>query len=329
MDGPTSPLNSLSELVLLADIGGTNCRLGIYDPLAREFISRAVYSTEDFNSPREAFAAFLARGRGLNPRLAALALACPITGRSLRLTNTGWSFDQADLVQRLQLEKLIFVNDLVAQARGLCEVPWQVFRALQSPMPAFPTGPAAVVNAGTGLGIARIDSFADARVAASEGGHIGFSPNDDVEIELLRLWRGKLGQVTNEHVLSGPGIRRLYQTLGAIAYIPTESIDGPEIVRRAIAEEDALCVETADRFAKILGSVTADICLAFGASAAILAGTIVNALAPLIARSGFRSRFEQRGPGALLKSIPTVTVNEPDLGLLGAYALLVDQANQA
>jgi glucokinase len=261
--------------------------------------------------------------------MAALALACPVVSDTPRLTNTGWKFDRRDLVERFQLEKLIFVNDLVAQARGLCQVPAEAFKTVGPPVQASLLSPAAVVGAGTGLGIARIDSFKEGRIASSEGGHIGFSPSDDVEMELLRFWRRHLGRVTNEHVISGPGLVRLYRALGAVTDTHVGPIDGPEIVRHAVDGSDALCVETAERFAKILGSVTGDICLAFCASAAVLVGAIANALTPIIARGGFRSRFEQRGPGgAFLKSVPTVIASEPDLGMLGAYAFLTEHSRR-
>ena len=317
-----SQLSSRSS-ALLADIGGTNCRLGIYDPLSSQFTDRFVCSTDDFPSPRDAIAAFLDRTSSPRPSRAALALACPITSDRPRLTNTGWQFDRAELIGAFGLRELVLVNDLVAQARAVASLGPDGFRAIGPSSAAGIATPAAIIGAGTGLGIARIDDLASTILAASEGGHIGFSPSDDVETELVRLWRQHLRRITNEHVVSGPGMVRLYRALGALEDRHVDPIDGPEIVRRALASEDALCVETAERFAKILGSVAGDAALMFCSSSVVLVGTISNTLAPILERGGFRSRFEQRGPGgAFLKSIPTLIAIEPDLGLLGAHELL-------
>lgn len=312
-------------MILLADIGGTNCRLALQCDSSTVMMERAVYSTDDYPSPSDAIAAFLKENGSPTLTSAALAIAAPVTDDVIELTNQSWSFDRAKLRRALGLERLVVVNDLAAQARAVLTLPPSDLMRIGQAEPTSASGTIAVLGPGTGLGVGRLDRGATTPVTSTEGGHVGFAPNDDVEVELLRLWRPHLGRVTNEHILSGPGLVRLYRALGALQDLHVEPIQGPEIMRRALANEDALCVEAVERFAKVLGSVSGDVVLAQGAVSCVLVGSIANALAPVLHLGGFRARFEQRGPGGgILQSTPTLLATAPDLGLIGARALLDD-----
>jgi glucokinase len=312
------------DVILLGDVGGTNCRLALETSAApRTITHRIVYSTDDFPSPREAIAAFLAHAGGAKPRRAALAVAAPVTGDLVQLTNTSWRFDREVLRQALGFEQLVFVNDLAAQARAIATLGAEDFVTISIGVAPPFTRAMSVVGPGTGLGVACIDPARRDLIVTTEGGHAGFSPGDDVEMELLRLWRQHLGAVSNEHVISGPGMVRLYRALGALKDVHVDPIDGPEIVRRAIANEDAHSRETAERFAKILGGVAGDVVMVQGAAGVVLVGGIVNSLAPILQLGGFRARFEQRGPGrAFLTEAPSLIVTAADLGFKGTSALL-------
>jgi len=316
-------------LILLADIGATNCRLalthGATGGATDEAAHSAVYATCDYPSPGDAIAAFLDSWQGPAPTRAALAVAAPVIGDHAQLTNQSWSFDRADLQRQFGLERVILVNDLAAQARAVLASPIGDLIDVGPSLALDAPGSIAIVGPGTGLGVARLDPTSKTPVTSTEGGHVGFAPNDDVEMELLRLWRPQLGRVTNEHIVSGPGLARLYRALGVLRDQHVEPIEGPEIMERALSNQDELCVEAADRFTKVFGAVCGDIVLAQGATSAVLVGSIANALEPILQRGGFRARFEQRGPGdGVLQTTPTRLAAAPDLGLIGARALLDD-----
>lgn len=314
-------------LALVGDVGGTNCRLALlsFDGAVR---ARWRCGADDFPGPAEAIEAFLSsEAVALGDQradYAAIAIAAPTGAESVQLTNSPWRFDRALIEARFGLRKALLVNDLAAQARAVIDAPSTAFIAIGGPSLEAFCGAVAVVGPGTGLGVARVDMVHRA-VTATEGGHVGFAPNDDVEMDLLRFWRPHLGRVTNEHVISGPGLVRVYRALAALKDRRAEAIEGPEIMRRALERQDEACVDAVERFAKIFGAVCADIVLAQGASSLALVGGIAEAMAPILRQGGFRARFEQRGPGgAYLASTASVLVAMADLGLRGALACLQD-----
>ncbi len=322
--GTVSSAQIGDEPVLLADIGGTNCRLLLESGDAAAGRIAKVYSTDDFPSPEEAIQSFLSSTNAPQPKRAALAVAGIVADGRAKLTNTSWQFDSEKLEQALGLDQVLLANDLAAQARAVLDLGdgdrTRIGKPSSPPMP----GSIAVVGPGTGLGVANA-APAWRHVTATEGGHVGFAPHDDLEMQLLSLWRQHLGRVTNEHVISGPGLVRLYRAMGALADQHVDAIQGPEIVRRAKEKEDELCVDVIDRFAKIFGSVCGDITLAQGATSVVLIGGIANSLVNVLKRGGFRARFEQRGPGLdMLRDYPTHVATPKDLGLMGARLLLED-----
>ena len=71
-----------------------------------------------------------------------------------------------------------------------------------------------MISARTGLGVAGLywDGFRH-HPFACEGGHTDFAPRNDLEVELFRYILKKHGHVSSERVLSGPGIKNIYDFL--------------------------------------------------------------------------------------------------------------------
>ncbi|MBM3487550.1 MAG: hypothetical protein FJX67_13115, partial [Alphaproteobacteria bacterium] len=90
---------------LLADIGSTNARFALCDAKGRIGPVR-VLATADHPSLGAAARAFLATVRGPEPRRAAIAVAAPVIGDRVRLTNRVWSFSIAALERSLGLARL-------------------------------------------------------------------------------------------------------------------------------------------------------------------------------------------------------------------------------
>src|SRR5215469_9831790 len=101
---------------LLGDVGGTNARFAVYEDDGRARSVRVI-PVDDHATLREAIEAYLtAEGIDKPLRAAALAVASPVTGDAVKLTNHPWSFSIAELRHDLQIERLDVINDFTANA---------------------------------------------------------------------------------------------------------------------------------------------------------------------------------------------------------------------
>ncbi|HWV56951.1 MAG TPA: glucokinase [Longimicrobiales bacterium] len=317
-----------SEIALVGDVGGTNCRFALArsDAGGPRLFARRRYKTREFSHPAEAVRKYCRDVARRDPvRAMALAVAGPVTGDFVDLTNAAWVFSQRELRNELELDRLVVMNDLEAAARAILDLDAPAFTAIGAAAdPTFP-GPIAVIAPGTGLGIAMAFDTPSRFVVAAEGGHIGFAPSDELEAAVASLIGREVGRVVNEHILSGPGIERLHRALGLLDGGAGEPLSGPEIMDRALKGNDAACTRTIEMFARIMGAVAGDIVLAQGAREVVLAGSIVSSLLPVLRAGGFRAAFDARGPGSTYMRIRRVRVTcLTDLALTGAYAGLMD-----
>lgn len=161
-------------------------------------------------------------------------------------------------------------------------------------------------------------------ILASEGGHVSFAPIDALEIEILRLLLGKFPRISNERILSGPGLGHLYEALSEIRGAAKVSPGAPAILEAALLASDPLAVEAVERFCLILGSVLSDVALIHGASAVAIAGGMAPRMTSFLNTAAVRSRFEAKGRSQhLLTTLPIALIRHPQPGLLGAANLLL------
>ena len=201
-------------MILAGDIGATNTRLGwfdVRDGALAPGVTRS-YASHQQPSLDGIVSTFLAETPG-PVRLACLGVAGPVRDGRVEGANLPWVVDARALAQRFDLEHVLLVNDLEANAWGLATLPATDFAVLQPGRPT-PTGNAAVISAGTGLGQAGLvwDGRRH-RPVASEGGHADWAPQDDVQAALWRFLAAEVGHVSVERVLSGPGLHNIYRFL--------------------------------------------------------------------------------------------------------------------
>ncbi len=313
------------QTLLVGDIGGTNCRLALVrrEDGELKFLHRAVLPTAGQSGLVEAVENFL-KGEPA-PTHAGFAIAGPVTGETVALTNSHWRFARAEVKNALGLTRLVLANDLAAQAEALLHLRPDEIASLGGGELAV-CNRLAVIGLGTGLGAAAIvrDPSARAKILPTEAGHAGFAAFDDLDLEVLEIVRAELGRVVCEHLVSGPGLERLYRALCQLRGRPwLPNIDGREIVRRAVARDDQGCVEAAARFALALASVSADVALMQGADGVILVGDLAVSLLPELSAPAFRARFEQHGPGrGYFAKAPIGVALAKDIGLRGAFHVL-------
>jgi glucokinase len=326
----------LSDLALLADVGGTNVRFALADPSAGTPLlqdSIQPYAVADFPSLADAARHYL-DASGAHVAQGVFAVAGRVEHGQARMTNHSWVVSHTELSAKLKLDALELVNDFVAQAMAVRLLRDEDLMTIGSRAPAAATADprtCGVLGPGTGLGVAAlIVRNGRALALATEGGHIGFAPGTDEEVAVLQRLAARFGHVSNERLVSGGGLVNLHRALAEISGAPWDPAMQPADVTAGADAGDALCLRTIDLFCAVFGSVAGDMALVLGAwDGVFLSGGLVPRLLDELKGKGFRARFEAKGRYApTLAQVPTAAVVHPQPGLLGAAALACDIASE-
>lgn len=320
-------MTQAEPLGVVADIGGTNARFatvvrdadGRLQPQDHRTLRTADHPS--FESAYQAFASGLAQA----PGRAVFAIASPIVGDEIKMTNSPWVLRPSTLAARLGLDEVRLINDFEAIARSVAVIPPAQFRGLGGKAFVLPgDGVVSIVGPGSGLGVALLvrDGGRD-RVIPCEGGHSGFAPADEIDIHILRFVSERYPRVSAERLISGPGLVQIYIALAELegrAIVPPHTVT---LWESALSGSDPHAVAAAERWLMLLGSFAGDMALSHGAAAVALAGGILPRFGdrleegPLLGRFRAKGRFE-----ALMHRIPIALVTHPEPGLLGAATLL-------
>jgi glucokinase len=314
---------------LLADLGGTNVRFALVDPLRPNPLAGCAvgkFRVADFPDFASAAQRFLAAGEA-TPRHGVLAVAGPVAGDRARMTNHPWVVSRRELMARLGLADLLLVNDFAAMGMAVTLLEAGDLHPLgASPLAPVVAGEArsvAVLGPGTGLGVGALFwRGGRALPLHSEGGHVGFAPAGEEEIGILRHLARAFGRVSNERLLSGAGLVNIYRALAAMDGAEVGNPAPEDITRGAADGTDRRATRTLEVFCEVLGSVAGDLALAYGAwDGVYLAGGLAPVVLPWLEGGGFRRRFEDKGRYAdELARVPTQVITHPQPGLLGAAA---------
>jgi glucokinase len=312
---------------LLADIGGTNARFALeHGPGQIDDIQ--VLACADHAEFAGALEAYLQQVSAPAVRHAAIAIANPVTGDAIHMTNHHWQFSIEQTRRRFGFETLLATNDFTALANALPYLGRHELM-LTGGNAMVPPGPLGLIGAGTGLGVGGLIPTDDGSWVAlkSEGGHTTFAPADALEAAILDYSWSIFPHVSFERLVSGPGIELIYRALGAVTGAPVEELDTAAIVTRAVSAEDSLCRQTVDCFCAMLGTVASNIAITLGAQGGMyIGGGIVPRLGELFVASPFRARFENKGRfGAYLAQVPTWVISAPYPAFVGVAAILERQ----
>jgi glucokinase len=329
---------------LVADIGGTNARFARADADCRPLDERTL-AVAGFASIVEAVEHYLADTGGERPLRAGFAVATPIIGDHIKLTNGRWDFSIEQTRAALRLQELRILNDFTALAWSL---------PLLDPHDMHPVGggaavanaPRALIGPGTGLGMSGLLSSPGGFVPVEgEGGHASFSPADDREAAILAVARRAYPHVSAERLVSGTGLPLLLSAVAEVDRLPMprrwppppdgEAAAGggpspPSIIEAALAEADPLCVATLNTFCAMLGTAAGNLALTLGARGGVyIGGGIVPRLGEFFDRSPFRQRFESKGRfSAYLAAIPTFVIEASNPALAGVARALAEPKRQ-
>ncbi|HNQ04840.1 MAG TPA: glucokinase [Thiobacillaceae bacterium] len=312
--------------ILVGDIGGTHSRL------AQARVAGQHVSLVDVQRYRNAHHSSLTgilteylRKHAYHPRSACLAVAGSTDGRQVHFTNLDWHVHADALARELGMERVSLVNDFSAVGWGLDALQTRDLCFLQTG-PGEAEGVRVAVGAGTGLGVSLcVPQRGRYRPLSSEGGHMGFAPQDDEQDRLLQFLRGLHGRVSVERVVSGPGIVDLYRFCAREAGLGEPPLlaqtEPPQAISQAAqVGGDPVALRTMQLFVRIYGQIAGDVALLARARGGVfLAGGIASKNLPLMQAPEFLAGFHAKGRfSAWMREIPVAVVLDADIGLRGA-----------
>src|SRR5579885_100275 len=318
-------------MILAGDIGGTNARIAIFevDDRRPKLVCERIYPTREHRSLESALSEFLSANPSAGIRAACFGIAGPVRNGRALMPNLGWTVDSASLAWLVKIDRVGIVNDLEANAWGIALLEDKDFAVLNAGAPD-PSGNAAVISPGTGLGEAGL--YFDGRTLrpfACEGGHTDFAPADELQTEMLSWMRKRFGHVSWERVLSGQGIVNIYRFLRETGRAEEpdwlardlERGNAPAVITDAALEgKSRLCELAFEVMVAALGAEAANLALKVMATGGIfIGGGIAPRIVAKVREPAFMRSFTNKGRmGDMLAAIPVKVILNDSTALFGA-----------
>ena len=322
-----------SKAILAGDVGGTKSRLGLFSISKDKYhlLFEKTFPSKQYRGLEIMVKEFLA---GKKTASACFGVAGPVFNGRARTTNLPWVIETKSLQKALGLQKVELINDLVANAYGISALDKKDFETLNRGKKR--EGNAALLSAGTGLGVAALFwNGEDHLPSPSEGGHAEFAPRNSLEMDLLRYLMDRFDHVSYEKVLSGEGLFSIYRFLRDSKRFGNE----PKWLSERMVREDPaqvisetakqtknrLCSMALDLFTSIYGAAAGNLALQLMAVGGVYIG---GGIAPKILwklKGGiFMEAFKSKGRlSRVLTDIPVKVILNDRAVLLGAahYAM--------
>lgn len=305
--------------ILIGDIGGTNARFSILVDVYAEPKEFPIIQTAEFATIDEAIQVGVLDKTSLQPRAAILAIAGPINGEEIPLTNCPWVVRPKKMISDLRLEEVLIVNDFEAQALAIASLSDEHREPIGASGEAM-TASRVVLGPGTGLGVAGLIHAEHTWIPVpGEGGHIDVGPRTDRDRAIFPHLEPIEGRISAEQLLCGRGMVNIYQAICKADGKEPKYTDPAEVSTAGLAGSDPAAEETLSLFATYLGRVAGDVALIFMARGGVyLAGGISQKILPALRRPEFRAGFEDKAPhSAMMAAIPTYVVTHPMAALAG------------
>jgi len=321
--------------VLAGDIGGTNTRLGFFNVIGNqvEIVHSETYQSQKYASLSAILQLFLDKYK-IQTVAACFGIAGPVYNNTVQTTNLPWNIDAEELSKHFSIASVSLINDLEANAWGIQALQADDFLELyagdmNNTRKHSSSGNAAVIAAGTGLGEAGM--YFDGthyRPYATEGGHTDFSPNNELEIELLRYLKKQYQHVSWERILAGSGLVNIHNFLREKQQIATpdwlyeamqKGDPAAEISKAAQLNKDDICRQALKLFVQLYGSEAGNLALKHMATGGIyLGGGIAPKILDWLKHKDFINAFLDKGRmRTLLEKIPVRVILNDQTALYG------------
>ncbi|WP_111976401.1 glucokinase [Algibacillus agarilyticus] len=311
-------------ICLIADVGGTNMRIAQTNGVDTQFTQDRTYPVTGYDNIDDVINQYCTDENINAVQHVCVAIACPINGDQVSMTNHTWSFSIEAVKKKLNLDSFLVINDFTAQAMCLPFLTDENKIQVGGDK-ADLSAPMAVYGPGTGLGVAHLIKANEKYIPLpGEGGHVDFASNDELEQKILNVLQSKYGHVSVERLVSGPGILEIYQAICHIKSVELSFSSPADITKHAVDGTCEYCKLTLDTFCRVMGSFGGNLALTTLTYGGVyIAGGIIPRFIEYFKNSDFRTQFEAKGRfTALNKKIPVFVITEKQPGLLGAAAYL-------
>jgi glucokinase len=318
-------------MILAGEIGATRTRLAAFETEGNRLkcVVERTYLSQQHDGLSGILADFI-KTEGIPVHSACFGVAGPVRAGRSKISNLPWVIDGRELAKQLRLNSVGLLNDLEAYAYGIDGLESKDFITLSEGREEA-EGNRAVISAKTGLGMAGLywDGFRH-HPFACEGGHADFAPRNDLQMELLAYLQKRYGRISCERILSGPGIKNIYDFLRDAhkadepEWLRTELSVAPDppalISQRALEGKSAICDQTLSIFVSVFGAQAGNCALNFMSTGGIfIGGSIAAKIMPKMKDSMFLESFLDKGRmGTILKDMPVKIVANDDTGMVGA-----------
>src|SRR5882757_4348058 len=318
-------------MILAGEIGATRSRLAAFETEGNRLL-RVVeknYVSQQHDGLSGILADFI-KTEGIPVHSACLGVAGPVRAGRSKISNLPWIIDAREVAKQLGLSSVGLLNDLEAYAYGIDALESKDFITLSDGVEEA-EGNRAVISAKTGLGMAGLywDGFRH-HPFACEGGHADFAPRNDLQMELLAYLQKKYGRISCERILSGPGIKNIYDFLRdthkaeepqSLKDQMAATADAPALISQlATGGKAPICDQTMSIFVSIYGAETGNVALNFMSTGGIfIGGSVAAKNVSRMKDPIFMQSFLDKGRMVpLLKEMPVTIVLNDDSGLIGA-----------
>lgn len=318
-------------MILAGDIGGTHTRIAFFDETDApqlHLVLEQTYPSQEHHGLEEIISLFLSNQQ-VKVKAACFGVAGPVLNGRANASNLTWIIDALQLARLLKIEPVWLINDLAAHAAGIEDLGSDDFVDLNSA--PLSRDNAALIAAGTGLGEAGVLWDGARRIPfPCEGGHADFAPRTELEIALHRYLIGKFSHVSCERVLSGPGMKNIYDFLRDsgtevepewLKHEMNQSTDpAATIAHLGLAKKAPICERALDIFVSVYGAESGNLALRFLARGGVyISGGIAAKIIPKMLEPAFMRAFVDKGRmRQLLETIPVKIITNDRVGLMGA-----------
>jgi glucokinase len=322
----TKPTVQFEFPILVGDIGGTNARFALIESNNSTPVSFENVRTTDFTNIDIAIRDAIFTQTALRPKTAILAIAGPIDGDEIELTNCPWVVRPWVMIEMLGLKDIVVINDFEAQALAVASLGREHLEQIGGDEPVEGAS-RVVLGPGTGLGVAGLVRTGESWLPVpGEGGHVDMGPRTPRDYVIFPHIETLEGRISGEQILCGRGLVSLYKAVCAADNITPIHTDPKQVTDAAFSGNDKSATETVELFATYLGRLAGDLALIFMARGGVyLSGGIAQKIVSVLKSGGMRQAFDDKAPhSASMKTIPVFVVTHPLAAVAGLSAYAVN-----